>query len=135
VISEIKRPIICIRSWHSSFVEINKNGRRRQDKANLRTQMAAENAKVASLTREKVTVNMVMEVAGTTPLSNDCVLRLGDDQLEQQIKMVEMSSHKFWKDMAVPAMTPLYCYIMRTAWKAFPCFHQIVYPHIDVQPD
>ena len=43
--------------------EINKNGRRQQDKANLRTQIAAENAKVASLTREKITINMVIEMA------------------------------------------------------------------------
>jgi hypothetical protein len=37
--------------------------------------------------------------------------------------------------MAVPTMTPPYCYIMRTAWKAFPYFHQIVYQQIDAQPD
>jgi hypothetical protein len=66
-----------------AVAEINKNGRRRQDKANLRTQMAAENAKVASLTREKITINMAVEVVKTTPLSNNHVLRLGDDQLEQ----------------------------------------------------
>jgi hypothetical protein len=54
--------------------------------------MAAENAKVASLTREKITIYMVIEVVQTTPLSNDCVLQLGDDQLEQQIKMAEMLS-------------------------------------------
>ncbi len=73
-----------------AVAEINKNGRRWQDKANLRTQMAAENAMVASLAREKIIVNMVIEVAQTTPLSNNCVLRLGDDLLEQQIKVAEM---------------------------------------------
>jgi hypothetical protein len=46
-----------------AVAEINKNGRRQQDKANLRTQMAAENAKVASLTRENITVDMVIEMA------------------------------------------------------------------------
>ena len=45
--------------------------------------MAAKNAKVASLTREKITVDMVIEVAQTTPLSNYRVLWLGDDRLEQ----------------------------------------------------
>jgi hypothetical protein len=44
-------------------VAINKSSRRQQDKANLRTQMTAENAKVASLTREKITINMVIEMA------------------------------------------------------------------------
>jgi hypothetical protein len=37
--------------------------------------------------------------------------------------------------MVVPAIMPPYHYIMRTAWKAFPCFHQIVYQQIDAQPD
>ena len=70
----------------------NKNGRRRQNKANLRTQMAAENAKVASLNRDKIIIDMVIEVAQTTPFSNDPVLRLWDNWLEQQIKLAEMSS-------------------------------------------
>jgi hypothetical protein len=56
-----------------AVAEINKNGWRRQDKANLRTDMAAENAKVASSTRAKISVNMVIEVAQKTPLSNDRV--------------------------------------------------------------
>jgi hypothetical protein len=62
-----------------SVAEINMNGRMQQDKANLRTQMAAESAKVASLTWEKITVDMVTKLACTTNLSNDRVLRLGDD--------------------------------------------------------
>ena len=66
-----------------AVAEINKNCRRQQDKANLRTQMTAENAKVASLTRGKITVNMVIEVAQMTPLSNGCILQLGDNKLEQ----------------------------------------------------
>jgi hypothetical protein len=97
--------------------------------------MAAENAKVASLVREKITVDMVIEMAQSTPLSNDRVLQLGDDGLELRIRMAEMSSQKYWKEMAVPAMMPPYRYIMRTAWKAFPPFHQIVYQQIDAQPD
>ncbi len=72
--------------------QINKNGRRQQDKANLRTQMAAESAKVASLTQEKITVGMVTKLACTTSLSNDRVLRLGDDQLQLRIKIAEMSN-------------------------------------------
>jgi hypothetical protein len=62
-----------------SVAEINKNGRRQQDKANLRTQMVAESAKVASFIREKITVDMVTKLACTASLSNDRVLRLGDD--------------------------------------------------------
>jgi hypothetical protein len=57
-----------------SVAEINKNGKRQQDKANLRTPMAAESAKVASLTQEKITVDMVTKLACTTSLSNDRVL-------------------------------------------------------------
>ena len=53
--------------------EINKNGRRQQAKANLRTRMAAESAKVASLTWEKITVDMVTKLACTTSLLNDRV--------------------------------------------------------------
>jgi hypothetical protein len=118
-----------------SVAEINKNGRRQQDKANLRTQMAAENAKVASLTWEKITVDMVTKLACTTSLSNDRVLRLGDDRLQLCIKIAEMSNQKFWKDMAVPCGTHPHRYIMKTAWKAFPHFHQLVYRKIDAQPD
>ncbi len=78
-----------------SVAEINKNGRRQQGKANLRTQMAAESAKVASLTGEKITVDMVTKLACTTSLSNDRVLQLGDDQLQLHIKIAEMSNQKF----------------------------------------
>jgi hypothetical protein len=46
-----------------------------------------------------------------------------------------MPIQKFWKDMAVTAMTPTYCYIMRTAREAIPWFHQIVYHQINVQQD
>jgi hypothetical protein len=49
--------------------------------------------------------------------------------------MAEISSQKVWKEVAVPATAPPYCYIMRTAWKAFPHFHQILYQQIDAQPD
>jgi hypothetical protein len=110
-----------------SVAEINKNGRRQQDKANLRTQMAAESAKVASLTWEKITVDMVTKLACTTSLSNDRVLRLGDDQLQLRIKIAEMPNQKFWKDMAIPRGTHPHRYIMKTAWNAFPHFHQLVY--------
>ncbi len=44
-------------------------------------------------------------------------------------------NQKFWKDMAIPCGTHPHCYIMKTAWKAFPCFHQLVYRKIDAQPD
>jgi hypothetical protein len=70
-------------------------GSRQQDKANLKTQMAAEMPKVASLTWEKVTVNMVTMLACTTSLSNDSVYQLGDDQLELRIKIAEMPHQKF----------------------------------------
>ncbi len=118
-----------------SVAEINKNGRRQQDKANLRTQMVAESAKVASLTWEKITVDMVTKLVCTTSLLNDRVLRLGDDQLQLHIKIAEMSNKKFWKDMAIPRGTHPHHYIMKTAGKAFPCFHQLVYRKIDAQPD
>jgi hypothetical protein len=45
--------------------------------------MAPENAKVAILTWDKITIDIVIKVARTTPLSNDCDLQLGDDRLEQ----------------------------------------------------
>ncbi len=78
-----------------SVAEIHKNSRRQQDKANLKTQMTAESAKVASLTQEKITVNMVTMLACTTSLSNDRVLRLSDDRLQLCIKIAEMSNQMF----------------------------------------
>jgi hypothetical protein len=60
---------------------------------------------------------------------------LGDDQLQLRIKIAEMSNQKFWKNMAIPCGTHPHYYIMKTAWKAFPHFHQLVYRKIDVQLD
>ena len=37
--------------------------------------------------------------------------------------------------MAIPCGTHPHYYIMKTAWKAFPHFHQLVYRKIDVQLD
>jgi hypothetical protein len=37
--------------------------------------------------------------------------------------------------MVVPARLKQYRYIMRTAWKAFPHFREMVYQQIVVQPD
>ncbi len=90
---------------------------------------------MASLTWEKITVDMVTKLACTTSLLNDRVLQLDNDQLQLHIKIAEMSNQKFWKDMAIPHGTHPHCYIMETAWKAFPRFHQLVYRKINVQLD
>ena len=37
--------------------------------------------------------------------------------------------------MAIPRGTHPHCYIMKTAWKAFPHFHQLAYRKIDAQLD
>lgn len=99
---------------------INALGRRHQDKKNLAAQMEAENKMAAGNSREQLTVDMVRLDAGNTALSNDRVMRLGEERLAQRIRITEMSTQKFWKELFIPeGIDKPGQYIMWTACKHF----------------
>eukprot|EP00956_Cyclotella_meneghiniana_P000146 scaffold228_cov56-Cyclotella_meneghiniana.AAC.1 len=68
--------------------EINREGRRKQDKANVEEEVRAEKAKSSRMTCAKVTFEQVMKVASESKLSNDRVLRLNDARLDARLKIV-----------------------------------------------
>ena len=118
-----------------SVSDISKSGRRVQDNNNLIAQLDTDRVKTVNLTRTVVTVDMVAEEAKRTALSNDRVMRLGEERLQIRIKITEMSTQRFWKELHVPADSPPYRFIMNTAWKSFPRFHQIGHRRNDAGPD
>ena len=116
--------------------ELNILGRRNQDKDRLELQIRAEREKSANNRREVLTLEVVREEAGKTELSNDKVMRLGEEKLDCRMKIAEMSTKKFWeKDLVIPEGRSQAQFIMNTAWKSFPMMHAIVYRGIDAKPD
>ncbi len=99
---------------------INTLDRRYQDKKNLAAQMEAENKMAAGNSREQLTVDMVRLDAANTALSNDRDMRLGKERLAWRIRISEMSTQKFWKELFIPkGIDKPGQYIMRTACKCF----------------
>ena len=106
---------------------IIKSGRRVQDKKLLEKQVEAEKAKTANLTRDELTVDMINEAASMTELSNDKLMKMGEDRLQLRLKIVEIYVQKFWKEIATPAGVPAHRHIMNIAWKSFPYLHMMVF--------
>ena len=105
--------------------QIHKIGRRAQDKANLQAQFEAEQEKVANLRRETVTPAMVLAKAQTTELSNDRIMRLGEERLKIRVKMAQIARLAFWKDeISIPEGVRPYRHIMKVTWKSFPYFQR-----------
>eukprot|EP00956_Cyclotella_meneghiniana_P041915 scaffold244695_cov40-Cyclotella_meneghiniana.AAC.1 len=121
--------------------EINREGRKKQDKANLEEEVRAEKAKSSRMTRAKVTVEQVMKDASESKLSNDRVLRLNDARLDARLKIVQYTVVKFWKsELKLPDgieksnTKEVVKYTMRTAWQSFPYWHRIVHRKKDATP-
>ena len=110
-----------------SVRQIMQAGRRVQDEANLAEQIAAEQEKVAAQTREPITVEMVREDARSAELSNDRVMRLGEERLKFRVRLTEMSVQKFWKELVIPEGERPYRHVMRVGWKSFPLLHRMVF--------
>ena len=73
---------------------------------------------------------MVIAEAAKTELSNDRVMRLGDERLALRAKLIQMSRAEFWKkEIAIPdgLGRKAYRYVMKVAWKSFPYWHQVVH--------
>ena len=82
--------------------DISIAGRRVQDSANLKAHVDAEKKMAAKLTRVKLTADSVKAKALSVPLSNDAVMKLGDERLTMRIKLAERSVLKYWKDFPIP---------------------------------
>jgi hypothetical protein len=85
-----------------SVTLINKLDRRNQDKKNLAAQMEAKKKKALGNSQEQLTVEMVRLDATSTDLSNNQVMRLGKERLAWRIRITEMSTQKFWKELVIP---------------------------------
>ena len=70
---------------------------------------------------------MVKRNAVSTALSNDKQMRLGSERLKLRMKMTEMSTQQFWKDLAIPDDKVAYKFIIQTAWKTFPKLNVMSY--------
>ena len=99
-----------------------------------RDKVEAEKAKTANLRREIVTVEDIESAARESELSNDRVLRLGDERLQARMKTVELTVLKFWKnDLKIPEPNPrdrainAVQYTLDMAWRTFPHMHQMAY--------
>ena len=117
-----------------SLTEIKLNGRRVQDKANLASQIAAEKASAANLTCEKLTTEIIQAKASATTLSNDRLMRLGEERLSRRIKISEMSTQKFWLDLKIPDGNLWYRYVMGKAWVCYPLLTKIIYRKKNAKP-
>ncbi len=110
-----------------SVTQISKAGRRAQDKANVDAQIEAEKEKVANLRREEVTPAMIIEDAKSEVLSNDRIMRLGDERLGIRVKLAQISRSVFWKDeIVIPNGVPALRHVMKVAWKSMPFLHMVV---------
>jgi len=118
-----------------SVSDIHKLGRRDEDKKRLIEQIKVEKEKAKNLKREVLTLEGVKLEAKREELSNDRVMRLGDDRLELRVKIAEISTKKFWdKDLKIPNGKKQHKFIMKTAWKSFPYMHLVVYRQKDANP-
>jgi hypothetical protein len=71
---------------------------------------------------------MVRLDAVRTDLSNDQVMRLGKERLAWRIRITEMSTQKFWKDLSIPKrIQKPGQYIVWTACKCFPHLSRVVW--------
>jgi hypothetical protein len=98
--------------------------------------MEAENKKAAGNSQEQLTVDMVRFDAVRTDLSNNRVMRLGKERLAWCIKITEVSTQKFWKELSIPKrIQKPGQYIMWTACKCFPHLSQVIWRKNDRRSD
>jgi hypothetical protein len=79
--------------------EINRLGRRVQDKEVMKKQMDAEHAKAARVKRNKVTAEELRDAAMNATLTNDAVIAIAQDELDARLKMVKLTTNQHWKDI------------------------------------
>merc|ERR1711966_603028 len=134
-VSEAKDLLLQDNNGIRSSADINLVGRRSQDKKRLRDQLRIEKAKADGLKRGVLTVDMIKVEAKREVLSNDKVMRLGEERLQLRITTAKMSTKKFGeKELVIPNNERAHKFIMRTAWKSFPRLHQFIHREKDARP-
>ena len=81
------------------MTEIKNGGRRKQDKENLKKQISYEDAKASRLTRKKLSVEEVKEMALTTRPTNDATFMFDATVLLWREKVKDMCTVKFWDEL------------------------------------
>jgi hypothetical protein len=91
--------------------------------------MEAENKKAVGNSREQLTVNMVRFDAARTDLSNNQLMRLlGKERLAWLIRITEMSTQKFWKELSIlERIQKPGQYIIWTACKCCPHLSRVIW--------
>lgn len=104
-----------------SVTEIERRGRRVQDKKNIAAQMADHDAKSASLTREILTINNVKKEANNSAPSNDKLLKMGEARLKSRERIIQITRKKFWEtELEVDGERPTFHVVWKLSIKSFP---------------
>lgn len=85
-----------LESYCPSNSEINRNGRRVQDKENLQRQIEQEKASASRLTRTHLTIDAIEDLAASTRLTNDVLFVKDSLVVEWRPKVKNMLVKKFW---------------------------------------
>ena len=105
-----------------SVREVHNKGRRVQDSIILAKQVEAEKDRAATLTRDVVTPEMILTEARATNLSNDRVMKLGEERLNVRMRITEISTKRFWLQLKAPEGHLWQRYVLRKAFNCFPYF-------------
>ena len=94
----------------------------------MKEQIGSEKAGAANLSREVITFEMIWTEACATPLSNDRVMKLGEERLQLRLKIAENSTKKFWTTvLKIPAGKVWYKYVTKKAFICYPFIPMIVF--------
>ena len=88
--------------------------------------------KAAVLRWEMLTLDMLKVEAKKEVLSNDKAMQLGEDQLQLQVKIAQIST-KNWKSAVGSKLKRLHRFTIRITWKLFPRIHKIIHRHKDAR--
>ena len=81
-----------------------------------------------------MTLQDIQERAKWEVLSNDKVMRLGAERLKERLRIDEISTKKFWKELEAPEGVLPYKFIMRSAWRSYPKLHLMVHHKSEARP-
>jgi len=111
-----------------SLSDILYNGRRIQDATNLKEQVNSEKAGAANLSRDVLTFEMIRTEACGTQLSNDRVMKLGEERLQLRLKIAEISTKRVWINvLKIPSGKVWYKYVMQKAFICYPFIPMMVF--------
>jgi hypothetical protein len=92
--------------------------------------MEEERKRASRVSREKLTAENLRIAGSSTELSNDQLMKMGNDRLERRSKLVEMSTVRFWKTTKAPSVKEW----MYLCIKSMPCLGKLVVVPISQRP-